>query len=69
MIRKTIIIILLVITIMGAYFWGTIQSGEGSGIEIIPNNYIDINNVIDFDATETNLQLYTFDGNIYYWER
>ena len=56
MIRKTIIIILLVITIMGAYFWGTIQSGEGSGIEIIPNNYIDINNVIDFDATETNLQ-------------
>lgn len=33
------------------------------------NNYIDMRTVIDFEATEHGLQLYTVDGNGYYWER
>lgn len=33
------------------------------------NNYIDMRTVTDFEATENDLQLYTNDGNGYYWER
>lgn len=33
------------------------------------NNYIDMRTVTDFTATETGLQIYTDDGNGYYWER
>lgn len=33
------------------------------------NNYIDMRTVIDFKSTESGLQLYTADGNGYYWER
>ena len=50
-------------------------------VEIIPNgyintttddffnNYIDMRTVSDFKANENGLQLYTNDGNGYYWER
>lgn len=33
------------------------------------DNYIDMSTVTDFIATETGLQLYTNDGNGYYWEK
>lgn len=32
-------------------------------------NYLDMENVVDFNATETGLMLYTQDGSGYYWER
>ena len=32
-------------------------------------NYINMESVIDFDATETGLMLYTANGDGYYWER
>lgn len=32
-------------------------------------NYLDMETVVDFDATETGLMLYTQDGSGYYWER
>lgn len=32
-------------------------------------NYINMETVTDFDATETGLILYTSDGSGYYWER
>ena len=32
-------------------------------------NYINMETVTDFDATETGLMLYTQDGSSYYWER
>lgn len=32
-------------------------------------NYINMETVTDFDATETGLMLYTQDGSGYYWER
>lgn len=33
------------------------------------NNYIDMRTVTDFKATETGLQLYTANGDGYYWEK
>ena len=33
------------------------------------NNYIDMRTVTDFETNENGLQLYTNDGNGYYWER
>lgn len=33
------------------------------------NNYIDMKTVTDFETNENGLQLYTNDGNGYYWER
>ncbi|MBT9788688.1 hypothetical protein GPK90_04930 [Clostridium sp. MCC344] len=32
-------------------------------------NYINMETVTDFDATETGLMLYTANGDGYYWER
>ena len=32
-------------------------------------NYINMESVVDFDATETGLMLYTANGDGYYWER
>ena len=33
------------------------------------NDFVDMKQVTDFTATENSLQLYTADGNGYYWER
>lgn len=33
------------------------------------NETINMNDIVDFEATETGLMLYTSDGNGYYWER
>lgn len=33
------------------------------------NNYLDMRQVVDFEATETGLLLHTKDGSGYYWER
>ena len=37
----------------------------------VPNkeNYLNMETVTDFKATETGLMLYTQDGSGYYWER
>lgn len=37
----------------------------------LPNkeNYLNMETVTDFDATETGLMLYTANGDGYYWER
>ena len=37
----------------------------------LPNkeNYLNMETVTDFDATETGLMLYTSNGDGYYWER
>ena len=32
-------------------------------------NYLDMETVVDFNATETGLMFYTQDGSGYYWER
>ena len=33
------------------------------------NNYVDMRTVVNFEASENGLQLYTNGGNGYYWER
>ena len=38
-------------------------------IETIPDNYIDMCQVVDFSTTENGLYLYTQDGNGYYWKK
>lgn len=54
---------------------------ETETVEIIPygyintrnedfiNNYVDMRNVVDFEATETGLLIHLNDGSGYYWER
>lgn len=38
-------------------------------IEDLRNDYINMNDVVDFDVTETGLMIYTSSGDSYYWER
>lgn len=38
-------------------------------IEAIPDNYIDMGQIVDFVTTKDGLYLYTQDGNGYYWEK
>ena len=37
--------------------------------EEFQNDYINMNDVVDFEATDSGLMLYTNDGTGYYWER
>lgn len=75
----------IVIMLIGAYYLGTTQAktetvetvpqGYISLDKCIPldteyqNDCIDMKQVTDFTATENSLQLYTTDGNGYYWEK
>lgn len=59
----------------------TVEKEVEKCIEVVPdgyvdtasddfnNNYVDMRQVMDFDATENGLQLYLSDGSGYYWER
>ena len=59
----------------------TVKSEVVKRVEIVPdgyidtttndfrNNYVDMRQVIDFEATENGLYLYMSDGSGYYWER
>lgn len=38
-------------------------------IEDFHNDYINMNDIVDFEATETGLMIYTSSGDSYYWER
>lgn len=37
--------------------------------EEFQNDYINMNDVVDFKATDSGLMLYTSNGSGYYWER
>ena len=76
--KKIIIATVFVATTISAYFIGTTQAETK---EVIPdgyintnseefqNDYINMNDVVDFKATDSGLMLYTSDGSGYYWER
>lgn len=78
--KKIITATVITASIVCAFLLGKSQA-KTEIIEIIPNgyintnseeffeNYIDMRTVIDFETSETGLQLYTNDGNGYYWER
>ena len=64
--RKLIILTLIIITIIISIFLGYLLGN----LQAKSNEHcIDMQTVIDFDATETGLYLYTNDGNGYYWEK
>ena len=59
--KKIAYIVLTMALTTSAFFVGkTLPSRE---------NYLNMETVVDFDATETGLTLYTSDGSGYYWER
>ena len=66
----------MTILLCGAYYLGTTQAKTitvekevEKRVEVIPDGYVDMRQVMDFDATENGLQLYLSDGSGYYWER
>ena len=66
----------MTILLYGAYYLGTTQAKTitvekevEKRVEVIPDGYVDMRQVMDFDATENGLQLYLSDGSGYYWER
>ena len=59
--KKIAYITLTLALTMSAFFVGkTLPSRE---------KYLDMETIVDFNATETGLMLYTQDGSGYYWER
>ncbi len=75
-VNKFKMIVVIGIMLFASYLLGTTQAEtviEVKTIEkiktVVPNNYINMENVIDFDTTDYGLQLYFNDGTGYYWER
>ena len=52
-----------------SYTYEDILYGIEDITEELKEDIIDMNDVVDFDATETGLIIYTKDGSGYYWER
>lgn len=74
--NRIIIAVMAAVVGIGSYVMGTTQARTvieiqevKKIIEAMPNNYIDMRQVVDFSTTENGLYLYTQDGNGYYWER
>lgn len=59
--KKKILIVITMITISIASFI--------CGTKTNTNDNINMNTIVDFEATEYGLMLYTDDGCGYYWER
>ena len=76
--KKILTIALFVSVAVSSFILGTTQVKT---VEVIPDgyidmesdeffeNYIDMRTVVNFEANENGLQLYTNDGNGYYWEK
>lgn len=74
--NRIIIAVMAAVVGIGSYVMGTTQARTvieiqevKKIIEAMPNNYIDMRQVVDFSTIENGLYLYTQDGNGYYWER
>lgn len=82
--KKIIVATLFIATTISAYFVGTTQTETETvteTLEVIPdgyintnseefqNDYINMNDVVDFEATDSGLMLHFSDGTGYYWER
>lgn len=74
--NRIIVVVMAAVVGIGSYVMGTTQARTvieiqevKKIIEAMPNNYIDMRQVVDFSTTENGLYLYTQDGNGYYWER
>lgn len=72
--KKIIITTLFVATTISAYLVGTtkaeteVQTIE-KVVEVIPDNCINMNDVVDFEATDSGLLLHFSDGTGYWWEK
>ena len=68
--KKAIVTLLFTASIIASYLYGKASNGNlNPNSQEFFNNYVDMREVIDFEATETGLYLYTQDGSGYYWER
>ena len=82
--KKIIVATLFIATTISAYFVGTTQTETETvteTLEVIPdgyintnseefqNDYINMNDVVDFEETDSGLMLHFSDGTGYYWER
>ena len=82
--KKIIVATLFIATTISAYFVGTTQTETETvteTLEVIPDGYINtnseefqndsinMNDVVDFAATDSGLMLHFSDGTGYYWER
>ena len=76
--KKILTIALFVSVAVGFFILGATQAKT---VEVIPDgyidtksdeffeNYIDMRTIVNFESNENGLQLYTNDGNGYYWEK
>lgn len=80
--KKIAYIITLAVVSTAAFLFGKSQTEiTTETVEVVPegyinmqsdeffNNYIDMREVTDFEATETGLCIYLENGDGYYWER
>ena len=72
--KKALLILVFVVSIIISF-----MCGKAANVQEVPdnyinteseefyNNYINMREVVDFEATETGIMLYTSDGSGYYW--
>lgn len=58
--RKTLYVSTLALALAGAFLLGKSMHDK--------EKYLNMETIIDYNATDTGLMLYTADGNGYYWE-
>lgn len=63
---KVLVAIVATAVLIGCSNMVTVDTTEAS--TTIDSNYLDMNTVIGYSGTTAGLQLYTNDGNGYYWE-
>ena len=68
--KRIITLAIFLVAIISSFILGTTQAKTATKtVNVIPENYIDMEQVTNFTATETGLQLYFEDGTGYYWEK
>lgn len=71
--KKIIIAALFVVATITSYLLGTTQSNTivktVTETATTPDEYINMDDVTDFEVTENGLMLHLDDGSGYYWER
>ncbi len=72
--KKVLLTLVFIVSIIISFMCGKVANVQEMPDSYInteskefSNNYIDMRKVVDFEATETGIILYTNDGSGYYW--